>query len=234
MASKTILLDKSVSSQFRIGQKATLIETGEGRTYRVGDVILRHIKGDSPEKSVWIAKVYANIKEQGFRIPKPIKTVDGNYITTDGWTAWTFLEGGHTYQGMIPQMIESIESFHRAMNNVPRPDFFDEDNPYRRADKYAWNETIPKIIHPKIKPLVEQLHSLIKPIKNVNCQVIHGDLGPENILLSPSLKPGIIDLAPYWRPVEFAQAIFAYWIGPWENNLEVLKYFKGIYEFDQM
>ncbi|MCL5091943.1 MAG: hypothetical protein M1342_03895 [Patescibacteria group bacterium] len=34
--------------------------------------------------------------------------------------------------------------------------------------------------------------------------------------------------------MEFALAVFAYWIGPWKNDLKVLKCFSSINHFKQM
>jgi hypothetical protein len=48
------------------------------------------------------------------------------------------------------------------------------------------------------------------------------------------VAPGIIDISPYWRPIEFALAVYAYWIGPFKDDFEVLKYFEDIEYFDQM
>ncbi len=48
------------------------------------------------------------------------------------------------------------------------------------------------------------------------------------------MPPGIIDIAPYWRPPEFALAVYAYWIAAWRDEEELLEHFQDIKEFDQM
>ena len=46
--------------------------------------------------------------------------------------------------------------------------------------------------------------------------------------------PGIIDMAPYWRPAGFALAVFAYWIGPWRNRPDLLARFAHVEQLDQL
>jgi len=43
-----------------------------------------------------------------------------------------------------------------------------------------------------------------------------------------------IDLSPYWRPPEFATAIAAYWLGPYQGDTAVLHHFAQVRELDQM
>jgi hypothetical protein len=59
-------------------------------------------------------------------------------------------------------------------------------------------------------------------------------LNPGNILLAPSRPPAIIDIAPYWRPADFALAVYAYWIAPWRNKPALLKKFPDSQEFKQL
>jgi hypothetical protein len=178
--------------------------------------------------------LFANIKEKGFRISRPLYTNDGKFITPEGWSAWTFLEGNHIYNNHIPESINAIISFHESIKDIPKPGFLDEDNsPYAKADKYSWGE-IPTSIEDQVRDLVELLYSVRKPVVGLQNQLIHGDLNPDNILLAPKQLPAIIDIAPYWRPPEFALAIYAYWIAAYTNNPPLLKYFSGINEFNQM
>jgi hypothetical protein len=66
------------------------------------------------------------------------------------------------------------------------------------------------------------------------CQLIHGDLNRENILIAPGLPPGFIDVTPFWAPVDFALAMFANWIGPRCGDPSVLCHFEGVPYFNQL
>jgi hypothetical protein len=48
------------------------------------------------------------------------------------------------------------------------------------------------------------------------------------------VPPAIIDIPPYWRPPEFALAVYAYWVGPWLGNSQILENFREVKNFDQM
>jgi hypothetical protein len=180
---------------------------GEGRSCRVGSAILKHLHGDSAEVVTWDANVRAGILEDGFRIDRPLPTQTGDWLTDDGWSASTVLTGHHVYRAHVPACIAAIERYHTALRAYPRPALFDTlDGPYRRADRHA----------------------------GLGDRLIHGDLNPGNLLIADGLPPGIIDMAPYWRPAEFALAVFAYWIGPWRNRPDLLAYFSHVEQLGQL
>lgn len=226
--------DDNVLKQFNLQGDIEFLAGGEGRTFKVGQVVLKHINKDSEEYTNWIANLFSKTKEQNFRIAKPIQNISGTWVTEDGWSAWEFLEGDHNFKNHIQVSIKAIVSFHNALKDFSEHDFLkQDDNPFTRADKYAWGEK-PEHIHSDLRDLVESLYSIRKPVEGLKDQIIHGDLNPENILVSNSLPPAIIDIAPYWRPPEFALAIYAYWIAAWRDEKELLKYFQGFNEFNQM
>jgi Ser/Thr protein kinase RdoA (MazF antagonist) len=92
----------------------------------------------------------------------------------------------------------------------------------------------PEKIHPVIKPYVDRLYELRKPIPDLSQQLIHGDLNPQNILVAPNHAPGSIDMTPFWAPVDFAVAMFAKWIGPRHGDRSALHYFENISHFKQL
>jgi len=226
--------DLNVLKQFGIDGEIIFLPGGEERTYRVGNIVLKHLYKDTLEYSLQISEWFSKIKEDGFRIPRPILTIDGKWVTENRWSAWTFLEGNHDYNDHIKKTIDAIIAFHKALKGLPKPKFLEiVDSPYIKADKYAW-ENIPNQIHSDVKEMVQKLYKVRKSVDGLENQLIHGDLNPDNILISDTLPPAIIDIAPYWRPVEFALAVYAYWIGPWRDDKEVLKYFSEVKEFNQM
>ena len=225
---------KATVEAFHLTGEPELLPGGEGRAYRIGDVILKHLNNDSAEQAIWSAQFFDQVKEDGFRISKPLKTNEGEWMTSDGWSAWKRIEGHHNYEQHLTEIIPALEKFHAAVFTTPRPDFIgDLTSAYYRSDAYAWGEK-PETINPKVKREIELLYSLRKPLPELKEQLIHGDLGSANILIAEGVAPGIIDLAPYWRPAGFALAIFAYWIGPWLDKPDVLKKFEHIPHFKQL
>jgi uncharacterized protein (TIGR02569 family) len=223
----------SVLDLFQIKEKPVFLPGGEGRTYKAGDVILKHLKNDSIEFANWSADLFDRIEESGFRVSRPIKASSGEWVTPDGWSAWTYMEGNHNYEGHIEESVSAIKSFHDAIKDFSPPkSFYKWDSPYVRADKYAWGEK-PKIVHPQLEGVVEKLYAVRQPL-DMPDQLIHGDLNPDNILLSHDSYPVIIDIAPYLRPSDFGIAVYAYWIGAYRYKPEDLDYFKNIPNFKQL
>jgi uncharacterized protein (TIGR02569 family) len=207
---------------------------GELRTYRVGNAILKHLNGGSVEVFVWDAELRAGLREDGFRIARPLPVRGGGWLTEDGWSASVFLDGGHDYRQQVEACVTAIERYHVALRMQPRPAFFDTlEGPFRRADLYAFGER-PERVHPDLEAQVDALYAIRRPLVGIKDQLIHGDLNPSNVLVAERQAPGIIDIAPYWRPVGFALAVFAYWIGPWRNRLDLLAHFAHVDQFEQL
>ncbi len=226
--------NEEVLRQFNIQGKVEFLPGGEKRTFRVGNVVLKYINNDNEDYLNCIADLYSQIKEDGFRVPRPLKTQDRKWLTSDGWSAWTFLDGNHDYIKSIPESIKAITKFHEAIKDVPKPQFLSViDSPYKKSDAMAWGNK-PENIHIEVKEMVDKLYEVRNHIEVLDEQLIHGDLNPDNILFHDSLPPAIIDIAPYYRPVEFALGIYAYWIGPWRDDENALNYFSEVREFDQM
>jgi uncharacterized protein (TIGR02569 family) len=60
-----------------------------------------------------------------------------------------------------------------------------------------------------------------RPLDDVPRQVVHGDL-TGNVLFADGLPPAVIDLAPYWRPRDFASAVVVADAMTWEGADESL------------
>lgn len=225
---------------FNLAIEPTQLPGGSQATFRVGDVVLKRVKetslenNHSPKLMEWIAMFSENILEDGFRIPKPIAMGDGSLITSDGWTAWTFLEGTHATLDDIPECITAITAFHQALADIAKHPLMDDNRtPWGEAHRWCLGDK-PDFVQPKLRDLVDQMYALRKPIPVLKNQLIHGDLNPENILVASSTPPALIDFSPFWGPPEFALAIFANWIGPRRGNVSVLQHFQGIEHFDQI
>jgi uncharacterized protein (TIGR02569 family) len=222
----------TLAQSYTLNGSFTLMAGGESRTYRAGDHIYRR-ETDITE-AAFIAELYDAMQEHGFRIPKPLKSNDGPWVTPDGWSAWTFVAGQPATPDDIPQVVTAIQAFHQALASTAYPMYLaDRDSPFDRADKAAWANTAfheDERFTPVIMPLLQRK----RPVEGLQPQLIHGDLNEENILVAPNIPPAIIDMTPYWRPAEFALAVFAYWVGPYRGDTSILSAFAHIREFDQM
>ncbi len=230
----------SITQRFGVHTPAKQLRGGTTPTFKAKGLVFKRVKetslenNHSPQLMAWIAELSHTIKQDGFRFPVAKPTVAGQWITDNGWSAWSFVEGKHAHRNNVKQCIEGIIAFHKAIKDVPRhPLMVQNDTPWGVADKACWGRKVASIA-PEVVTLVETLYSLRKPVDGLDDQLIHGDLNPENILISPNLPPAFIDFSPFWRPVEFALAMFANWIGPRQGDVSVLEHFSNIKSFDQM
>jgi uncharacterized protein (TIGR02569 family) len=205
---------------------------GEGRTYRAGDIIYRH-EARIPE-AAYIAEIYAALPVRGFRIPHPIRSLHGSWVSADGWSAWSFVRGRAATKDDVPSVLPALHAFHTALASFPYPPILTtKDTPYTRADAAAWGD-LPADLDGPFVPFATHLAALRRPISDRPAQLIHGDLNDENILISADAAPAIIDFTPCWRPPAYALAVFAYWIGPYRGEYAILDLFATIPAFDQL
>jgi len=230
----TALLPEDVAPAFGVPRTAVPMPGGEGRTYRCGDLVLREENPGDEVEATYNAELFASIVEDGFRVPRPVRARDGGWLAAGRWSAWTFVEGRPSSRADAPALVRALEAFHRAIAAAPYPQQIDErTSPYARADRAAFGE-LPPDVHVPLRPSLERLYVLRRPVDGLREQVVHGDPSPGNVLIADVLPPAIIDMATYWRPPEFALAVAAFWLGPYRGDADVLAHFAHIPAFDQM
>lgn len=197
------VLPQKVLQAFQIQGEAVLLPGGQGTSVKVGDYILKPAEG-SEEEIVWTADLMNTIPQNGFRVAKHIKAVDGNYIF-DGWTATTYIEGETVKNGRWEDKVAVTRAFHKVLADIPRPDFIAKaTHPWAIADKMTFGE-ITVVCEDRVMSVLQRLRNILQDI-NLPNQLIHGDM-PGNIMFHGALPPAIIDFSFYWRPAEFATAI---------------------------
>lgn len=201
---------------------------GEGHTWAAGDAVLKPIS--HAEEAAWVADVLIRLPEEGFRVPRPLRSVGGRW-TVDGWSAWSRVAGEHDFVGRWHDVIAVGELFHVQLRSVPRPPFLDRRrSPWDAGDRAAWGEDPVALVSPELGRLVERFQALLRPIRLMS-QVIHGDL-PGNVLFADPLPPAVIDFSPYWRPAGFAAAIVVVdaiaWYGASEALFDSVRHIKAI------
>jgi uncharacterized protein (TIGR02569 family) len=227
--------DAETLAAFGLADEAPVpLPGGEERVFRVCDAVLKHLGHGRADVVAWTADLHDGIREDGFRVSRPLPTTSSRWVTADGWSAWTFLDGHHDYRGRIPESVAAIERYHAALQAYDHPPILETiDNPWTRADRQAfWDR--PAEVHPELAQQVAALYAIRQPLRGLHDQLIHGDLNPGNMLIADGLPPGIIDVAPYWRPASYALAVYAYWIGPWWDAMDRLEHFAHVDQFDQL
>jgi len=74
------------------------------------------------------------LPQDGFRVPRPLHTVDGRWMT-DGWTAWTYVECRHATAEDVPACIDAVRAFHRML--LVMSEFGDFDDWEASSEKRA-------------------------------------------------------------------------------------------------
>jgi uncharacterized protein (TIGR02569 family) len=144
----------------------------------------------------------------GVRVAVPVAATDRRWVV-DGWSATPFLEGGPA-GWRWDEVLDAGAAFHAAVAHLPRPSFLDRRrSPWDVGDRMAWGDSMLEVRTPGLRPLVEGLAARLEPVEAPS-QLVHGDLGG-NVLLADDggadLRPAVLDLSPYWRPVGWAHAV---------------------------
>lgn len=191
-----------ISAAFGVaGLAPCLVPGGQGVTFRLGDVAIKRC--EDTEQTEWLSGVVETVEEQGFRVARPIRASSGRFVV-GGWCATRWIDGTTAIQGRWREAIEACRAFHRALSGVPwSPVLQRMDNPYVRADAAVWTES-PRELN--IGPTAGRLCRLLRPV-TLPSQLIHGDPSEGNLLFTPGQAPGIIDIAPYWHPADYAIAM---------------------------
>lgn len=171
---------------------------GRGGSWRAGDLVLKPVDTDL-EGLRWEEALLAPLRAHpDVRLEPPLRSRSGDLVV-DGWTACRHLPGT-TGGAPWTAVVEAGRRFCAAVEHAPRPPHLRRrDDPWARADRVAWEEEdgVPAALH--------ALAALRRPLR-LPAQLVHGDL-TGNVLMHPGLPPAVIDLSPYWRPVEWGTAV---------------------------
>jgi Ser/Thr protein kinase RdoA (MazF antagonist) len=213
---------------------------GSTQTYRAGEAVLKQIKetslenNHSPALAAWMAGWSADLPQHDFRLPRPLPTTGGAWISADGWTAMSYLPGRHSGAADAPACIAAIQALHRQVQAISRhPAMDDNTTAWGFAHRGCWGDP-PAGVQPELRPLLDELYALRQPIETGPWQLIHADLNPDNLLVAPGLAPAVLDFSPFWAPADFALAIYANFLGPRRRDLSVLSAFAAVPHFNQL
>jgi uncharacterized protein (TIGR02569 family) len=201
---------------------------GQGTAWLAGELVLKPADLNR-EELCWQARIYRQIRCDGFRLARPRAAVDGS-LCVDGWCATQYLVGRHQPRHWA-EILAVGERFHAALRVIPRPPFLDQrSSPWAISDRVAWGE-IPASDFAHVRHL-PRLTAALRPVTALS-QLSHGDL-TGNVLFHDQLSPAIIDFSPYWRPIAFASAIVVTDALVWEGaDSQILTAVSHIDDFGQ-
>ncbi|MGQ0483409.1 MAG: TIGR02569 family protein [Pseudonocardia sp.] len=177
--------------------------------FRCDDVVIRPVSDNAV--AAWAARVLDSLRADRVRIARPLRSSDGRWVVA-GWSACQYLRGqpADRYDDLVAVSLR----LHAATASVRRPRLLDDrDDLVARADGAAWGERTVTLDADTGGRLFDELAARRRPLK-LPCQVVHGDLfgtvlfdGPASGTAESSAIPAVVDLVPFWRPVEWAAAV---------------------------
>ena len=221
------------------GVTAVRLPGGEGTTWRAGQVVLKPT--DSARAGRWFAEVYDALTGPGFRVPRPVRAVTGDWVD-HGWVCYQWVPGAAAnWSGVSPRWPELIavcRALHAALAGVPAPAWRGTvENPWTIGDQVAWGERDPgPLLGPAAGQVAGQVRRLLAALRPVGLpnQLIHADLAG-NVLFARGMPPAVIDFSPLERPAGWPLAIAAVDALQWQQaRPEVLGQLAGEPELDQL
>jgi uncharacterized protein (TIGR02569 family) len=186
----------------------TRLPGGQGGSFRAGPVVLKPVADE--REVAWLATLLAHVDGgTEFRVGRPITLPDGS-CTVHGWCATRWLVGAHE-PSRFADVLAVSGAFHRALAAVPVtwPEFLrDRTTPWAVADRAAWGEAPIVTDAEPVRRFLDRLAPLLTESIAASPQVIHADIGGNVLFADASgLPPAVIDVSPYYRPRDFADAV---------------------------
>jgi hypothetical protein len=194
---------------------------GHGHSVRAGDLVLS--PGRDPVVSAWLNPLLARLavrlderpdrRPRDIRIAMPVPARNGEWVV-DGWGASRY-EPGTTACHDVDVLLATGRVLHAQLDSVvrSRPAVLAD-----RTDRWAVAERLvfehPDRI-PATSPIVDRLVVELDELDELDQagdtelgpdQLVHGDLAG-NVLLDATGAPVVIDVAAYWRPRLWAEAL---------------------------
>jgi uncharacterized protein (TIGR02569 family) len=165
------------------------------------DVLIRPVTDTA--LASWSARVLDTLEVDGVRVARPLRSSDGRWVIS-GYRAGEYLGGRE--EPRYGAMVATSLRLHAATASVRRPRLLDDrDDLVARADAAAWGERTITLDPGTGGALFGELARYRRKLKLAS-QVVHGDLFG-TVLFDGGAPPVVLDLMPFWRPVEWAAAV---------------------------
>ena len=178
-------LPTGLPAAFALTGSPSRLPGGQGTCWRVGDAVLK--PGQDPAEASWLAEVFADLAGPGFRVPRPVRAVDGSWVVA-GWAAWAWVDGEPDPLARWPELVAVSRAFHAALAGRGRPRWVGRGtSPWAVADRVAWGEATTGLV-PELADLVDGLLAAMRPVR-LPSQLVHGDIAG-NVLFAAGQSPG--------------------------------------------
>ena len=220
LADRSAPVPARVLDLFAVPDDVRPLPGGQGGSIVAGDLVLS--PGRDAATQDWLSPVLARLavtldleRPRTVRIAMPIPARDGSWVV-DGWAASRF-EPDTTACTDLAVLVATGRVLHArlAVAVTERPVALDvRTDRWATADRLVWGGlgALRDAVAPYRSEVADQwVGELHEPdgagaAGAGQAQLVHGDLAG-NVLLDATGTPVVIDLAPYWRPPTWAEAV---------------------------
>ena len=158
------------------------------------------------------------LHQAGLRAAAPLRTRSGARLSRDGFAAREFLPGAacldpQSHRSRAAQTVAAmryVRRYHDAIRltgGEPAATFFTTV-----ADpEYLLDTLAERRGEPAVKVALDRVAASLPLFRALPKQLVHGDIGPDNVLMNGAEVVAIIDFTPHRQPVLFAVATAVYW-----------------------
>lgn len=210
----------SVLDLFAVPDAVEPLPGGQGSSVRAGDLVLS--PGRDAATSAWLNPVLARLAvrlderpgrdRRDLRIAMPVPARDGSWVV-DGWGASRWEPGTEACRD-LEVTLAAGRLLHAELDTAlrARPEGLDQrQDRWARAERLAFGsheDLVAATGDPAVHRVAAHLDATgdLSPADLGPDQLVHADLAG-NVLLDAAGAPVVIDVAPAWRPVRWAEAV---------------------------
>lgn len=209
-----MIIPGHVLESFGLKGTATPLSGGENRSFILNNYVLKPA-GDT-RFAEWSSAAWSELSPEKYRISRPLRSDKGNFIV-GGWGV-SLYEKGHHKNARLPEKLAVCRALHSDLSDVTNHEMPDNNDPWARAHRIAWQSSLlPSHLPWSATSVLQQLLKNIRSDAAEPAQIIHADLSG-NILFDEELPPLVIDFSPFYAPAAYADAILFCDCIAWQNS----------------
>ncbi|MBT0769432.1 hypothetical protein KIH74_10910 [Kineosporia sp. J2-2] len=200
---------------FAVPEDPEPLPGGQGHSVLAGDLVLS--PGRDPGTQEWLSPLLARFAvrldvdparhRRDLRVAVPVPARDGSWVV-DGWAASRYEPGTVTCRD-LDVAIAAGHVLHARLASLVRErpaGLARRNDRWARAERVAFGEEPVPSLRPEVAGLVSHALDAAGDDGLGPDQLVHADLAG-NLLLDADGAPVVIDFAPAWRPVLWADAV---------------------------
>jgi Ser/Thr protein kinase RdoA (MazF antagonist) len=222
-------LVRAVTNEFGLGDPFAIRHPAYGRpdvwlvTTASGTFVVKQLH------ALWRARLYDEVQRRlsarGVRQARLLHTPDGSVISREGYAVQELLPGEVVLRPTPRQrhrVFAYLSRYDSALADLSVPPELDADDTFwsKTASTSYLVNSLPELLERHIAttagraPLIDAIavvRAALPRMARLPVQLVHGDVGPDNVLLDGDDVVAIIDFTPYHEPPLFSLSTALYW-----------------------